>query len=409
MIPFQWKLVFLLRALTSNLHWYKAPLLKNFLSPARGHPPPSSGLVLAMSASSSSVVRVLQSPLSHTELYGTEHPLVARRESKRTTKKGRRARSCGATSLPRKTASGKSARGSRQGERRSKSVRTVSVTRICSGTGKKEHSLSTSVSSGKSNEVASDSAAKHSVKGGGPRAVISAPPGRNKDEVAILSVESTHSMSSQTHSNYHSDTTSCPLPPVEANSPHITKKTVNKCSISSSSSSSSSKNRQSWWNERRVRGAWISENDSVIKAVSGRTSKQPEKDRASKSDLSVPSETESVLTTSTTSHSLNSGRQRVAGPVVSSRWSKSTPTQPSRHPLPSPGVPRCVAALTTAAADGRGWSRGGRRQLELRDIAIGLGTTSYKHIIVMSGAGVSTPSGIPDFRYILHLCFLDRV
>lgn len=46
-----------------------------------------------------------------------------------------------------------------------------------------------------------------------------------------------------------------------------------------------------------------------------------------------------------------------------------------------------------------GGGHGGTKQnMTLEDIAKGIREREYKRIVVMAGAGISTPSGIPDFR-----------
>lgn len=44
--------------------------------------------------------------------------------------------------------------------------------------------------------------------------------------------------------------------------------------------------------------------------------------------------------------------------------------------------------------------------LTLKDIAKNIRESQYKRVVVMAGAGISTPSGIPDFRYMSFYWFM---
>lgn len=56
------------------------------------------------------------------------------------------------------------------------------------------------------------------------------------------------------------------------------------------------------------------------------------------------------------------------------------------------------------------FSRGGggadEEQQTLEDVAKNIRERQFKRVVVMAGAGISTPSGIPDFRYKVRYDFI---
>lgn len=47
---------------------------------------------------------------------------------------------------------------------------------------------------------------------------------------------------------------------------------------------------------------------------------------------------------------------------------------------------------------GRWGDDGGKQKLTLQDVAERIRKEECRRVVVMAGAGISTPSGIPDFR-----------
>ena len=386
-------------------------------------------------SSSDSQLRVLQSPPSHSELHVIDYPHTQTRKKPR----GRGATRRKKTVTRKATITGhvgsSATRGKRYNVRKSKGTKGKSVSatvgKECDSTGQTNSHSSTPGSSGRSSRIpTTGSVAKCSVEigtGYSKHKVAysstdnhvhvkksSTSTGRNKTIVlsqVSASKSSGHPSSklhvAQTHS--HVLNTSGSPAKVEADSTQTTKKNTisNLQPVVSGHSTTATTHDKSMPSRVRVRGAWMSgSSHSCVKLTSRRISTA--KCRAS-TDVSLLSETESVSTnplpTPTPSPSSvanwrpsGSNQQR---PVSFSRWNKATDTTThSSHTSQLYRMPRRKFATTVAS---RGWGQGGQRQLQLEDVAAGLGRMCYRSVIVMSGAGISTPSGIPDFR-LTQIC-----
>ena len=386
-------------------------------------------------SSSSSLARVLQSPLLHSELYGKEHSLTVQQLQAKGTKKSREGKVTGKTSAPWKASNGHvSSRGTvtRKSGRRSKSTAGVKggSTTGSARTGLTNSHSSTPGSSGKVNRISTSSATKDSTKSGNrdekgrvdqtkgtfckDRCVSS-----EKTATILTAKDIAHTCTSSkaAWAHFHRPASSSwSLAQVEVDSPQTTKKRRHKISQfstppptsgrrNSTMATGSQQNMLSRESRGRVRGAWGSgsgRKGSFVKLTPGRVHVSAGKcnDIRTSTEVGLLSKTDSVSTIHlshppTPSLVTGSANRRLPGAsqgcVNFSRWNQTSLTSQ----LPSTlRIPRRNFATTLAT---RGWGQG-QRQLQLGDIAAGLGRMHYKSIIVMSGAGISTPSGIPDFR-----------
>lgn len=306
---------------------------------------------------SGTMVRVLQSPLSHGKLYGDDHPLVVKKRNKQSPV-GRRIRKTG------KHTSSKSKEGDthRDMSTRSDSTRTHSKPRhdkIETGGQKSgKETLSSTQNSGQK-----------------PSLILHSQP-QTSPSTLLPPVETTSSIHNITTAR-SSCTRNSGTTPVSG--PQATKSRKTGFELEG--------------NPSHLRRAW-STKSGVSMSVGGASEVKYNSQKTTRanshSSFHLPGSRQSKATTSrvyTTDTSSASSVENFSRHWMSLQPKHSTKVKSwSRHN--SVNKWRWKSGVS-----------GGQNQLELQDLAEGLGHMSFRNVIVMSGAGISTPSGIPDFRY----------
>ena len=313
-------------------------------------------LTAGMSVSS---LRVLESPISHKDLFGVEHPLT-KQLKRRKQRKRRDGQASGATC-------GKTVARSAGLTRHKKKV----------STGK---SKSCAVLGGRSSTACRPKVAETS-SGSGPTA-------RTGTASSVACLRHPHNSTSSSSST---------LVQVELDSPQSSRKPTHSLPMCSSTAGRRESSIASQLAGRggRVRVAWergrsggegwrsgpqhVSTGTTVLKSAT-----------AIRTGSIITSLSKTNCTSTHYPSTLGKSSTSDYGHSTFPRW-RRTGAAPL-NPPPRLRVPR----RTFATAYGR---RGqGCGQLGVETIAHGLGCFQYRSVIVMSGAGISTPSGIPDFR-----------
>ena len=299
----------------------------------------STSMALKPSCSS----KTMESPFSHVEMYGCEHPASSRvRQKGKATSKG--GKDCGKRVKPTAIRSASSVPSSRLVSDRS----TVSS--------------------------ASSSSSKHKKKGSAKVSSKTAIPSKNgiirngnETEIRITSASATL------------DTCTCVVK-VDHDSPLLRKQGQTR--------------------------TWAHSKNGVVSAIEKKSSiGSSALSESPSSSLTAPKKSLLAQSTSTMSTSevlrrfnKDSGSIDCSANVRLNRTVKNVKVSPLNMRLPR-------RAFNTDSKDGRGQGSPANSRaksggpLTVNDIGMGLGKMQYRNVIVMSGAGISTASGIPDFRY----------
>lgn len=326
-------------------------------------------------------VRVLQSPLLHRERHVMDHPLVTQHSQNERAKK-----SAYKKSVSRKP-HGSVAQNKKQSGRKNHGTREMTCLAMTRRT--RTDTSHSSKNSGRDSTARGGliTGAGSSTDTGVKRGTF----GKNG-----MTIDSPTSKVVETDHYQHTPTASL-LAQVEVASPQTTKRGVHISSVSGQRVTGSGRQNMSS-GERRRYGSRIDAKSTGRKASTDKYNGKSNKEVSSFSEtdsgctirLSHPPTPSSSSVAGYTSRRHPSSKQ---GGVSLNHWSK--PSHSSHIQLPSAlRMPQRNLATTQAT---KCWSQG-KRKVELKDIAVGLGRMHYRSVIVMSGAGISTPSGIPDFR-----------
>lgn len=336
---------------------------------------------VVLTSDNSSLVRV-QSPHFHRERCVMDHPPVTQHSQTETTKKAASKKSISRRSR------GSVTQNQRQSGRKNHGTREM----ICL-TMTRRTRTDTSPSSAAKNigRVSRDSAAKDGLIAGAGSStdtcVKGGTVGKDKSKKGET-VSSTDNSTSKVVETNHT-TAACALAQVKVDSPQTNKKSVHKFGISNPSSVSGQRKatrvtgsgRQNIpIGERRRNGIGRSGNKTV-----GSFS---ETDGVCTKHRFHPSTPIPSSAAGYTNRRLPSSKQ---GSVTHTHRNNSSHIQP-------PSTLRIPQRNLATARTTKCWTQG-KRRVQLEDIAAGLGRMHYRSVIVMSGAGISTPSGIPDFRW----------
>ena len=279
----------------------------------------SDRLFRGMSIAISSSQKVLESPFSHREMFGTDHPVS----------KGRRK--------------------SKSKQRKTSKVKSKSTTKSSGPSS----SFSSPLKQKQKESGSKESASKYTVD-----TKI-----RKHESDAVLSPITSPSLG---------------LAKVDTDSPNTLRKRVEKSKSSTFSVARQHTSPSNPKTNAMINGSWKGKNALGTSPLAS---------------------SHSSLASSPSTISLKSSEQNLKSGIVSAAVNIRFNRKVANVNLPPyMRVPR--RAFDTTAGSRR---NGELTPLSISDVAGRLGRLQYQHVIVMSGAGVSTPSGIPDFRLAASL------